>query len=63
MKKLIALLSVFILVTSCTLENNNRNVYFELLPVDSVIIASGIPCQYRKPYRYKVFKTNELSCF
>ena len=40
MKKLIALLSVFFLVTSCSLNDDNRTVYFELLPIDSVIMPT-----------------------
>lgn len=40
MKKLIALFTLFFAVTACDLESDNENIYFELLPVDSVIMPA-----------------------
>ena len=36
MKKLLALIGLFMLTISCSLENDNPRFYYELLPVESV---------------------------
>ena len=38
MKKIIALLGIFILSISCSVEDNNTYVHYELLKIDSVIL-------------------------
>ncbi|SEP89881.1 calpain family cysteine peptidase [Flavobacterium urocaniciphilum] len=40
MKKLIALFSMIFIITSCSLESNNQNIYYELLPVDSYVMPA-----------------------
>lgn len=40
MKKLIALFCVFMFVSSCSLDSDNKSIHFEILPVDSVILPA-----------------------
>lgn len=40
MKKIIALFCVFLMFSSCALDEDNRSIHFELLPVDSVIMPA-----------------------
>lgn len=41
MKKIIALLGIFLLVISCSTDNNDPNVHFELLPIESVVLPAN----------------------
>lgn len=40
MKKIAALIGIFLLVISCSSESNEQNIHYELLPVDSVTMPT-----------------------
>ena len=40
MKKIAALIGIFLLVISCSTESNEQTIHYEVLPVDSVIMPT-----------------------
>lgn len=40
MKKILALIGIFLLVISCSPESDEPNVHFELLPIESVVMPT-----------------------
>ena len=40
MKKIVALIGIFMLMISCSTNDDQPNVHFELLPVESVVMAA-----------------------
>ncbi len=57
MKKIVALIGIFILMISCSVEDDSTNIHYELVPVQNVIIGDElyfgeeniITIQYNRP--------------
>jgi hypothetical protein len=63
MKKIIALICIFVLSISCIKESNNPRVYFDLLPVHSVVLPTSFTANTSNEIEVKYLKPTSCHGF